>query len=152
MFCPYCQHHETRVVDSRLTQEGKSIRRRRQCMACQTRFSTYEEPDLYRVTVIKKDGHREIFDRLKLRVGLERAFEKRPEPEMRVARVLQEVERRIRDRGLRDIPSREIGRIVTEQLKKVDVVAYIRFVSVYKSFGSAESFRKALESLDKRDE
>jgi len=148
MWCPYCHHAETRVLDSRLTQEGKSVRRRRECGQCQTRFSTYEEPDFYRVTVIKKDGHREIFDRMKLRIGLERAFEKRPLGDEKVAHVLRDVERLIRDRGLKDITSREIGRLAMEQLRNVDEVAYIRFASVYKSFGSAQSFRKAIESLD----
>lgn len=148
MRCPYCHDPETKVVDSRLTQEGKSVRRRRECGQCCTRFSTYEEADLYRVTVIKKDGHREIFDRMKLRIGLERAFEKRPLGDEKVAHVLRDVERLIRDRGLRDITSREIGRLAMEQLRGVDEVAYIRFVSVYKSFGSARSFRKAIEKLD----
>lgn len=148
MFCPYCQHTDTKVVDSRLTQEGRSVRRRRECEKCQARFSTYEEPDFYRVTVIKKDGHRELFDRAKLRVGLERAFEKRPQASEKVAHVLRDLERLIRERGLKDITSREIGRLVMEQLRGVDEVAFIRFVSVYKSFGSAQSFRKALESLD----
>lgn len=148
MMCPYCQHAETKVVDSRLTQEGRSVRRRRECEKCQARFSTYEEPDFYRVTVMKKDGRREVFDRAKLRVGLERAFEKRPAGDEKVAQVLREIERLIRERGLKDITSREIGRMVMEQLRGVDEVAYIRFVSVYKSFGSARSFRKAIESLD----
>lgn len=148
MLCPYCHYSETKVVDSRLTQEGKNVRRRRECEQCQTRFSTHEEPDFYRVTVIKKDGHREIFDRMKLRIGLERAFEKRPLGDEKVAYVLRDVERLIRDRGLKDITSREIGRLVMEQLRGVDEVAYIRFLSVYKSFGSAQSFRKAIESLD----
>lgn len=148
MFCPYCHYQETKVLDSRLTKEGQAVRRRRQCAQCQARFSTYEEPDLYRVTVIKKDGRREVFDRVKLRIGLERAFEKRPQAETRVAHLLHDTEGIIRERGLRDITSREIGRIVMERLRGVDTVAYIRFVSVYKSFGSAESFRKALKDLD----
>lgn len=124
------------------------MRRRRECEKCEARFSTYEEPDFYRVTVIKKDGHREVFDRAKLRVGLERAFEKRPQATEKVAHVLRDIERLIRERGLKDITSRDIGRLVMEQLRSADEVAYIRFVSVYKSFGSAQSFRKAVESLD----
>lgn len=148
MFCPYCQHPETKVVDSRLTQEGRAVRRRRECEKCEARFSTYEEPDFYRVTIIKKDGRREIFDRAKIRIGLERAFEKRPGGDEKVAHVLRDVERLIRERRLKDITSREIGRIIMDQLKNIDEVAYIRFASVYKSFGSARSFRKAIESLD----
>ncbi len=128
------------------------MRRRRECVGCQKRFSTYEEPDLYRVTVIKKDGHREIFDRLKLRVGLERAFEKRPGGEEKVAQVLHDVEQLIRGRGLKDITSREIGRMAMEQLRAKDVVAYLRFTSVYKGFGSAASFRKAIERLDQGED
>lgn len=148
MRCPFCNHEETKVVDSRETQEGRAIRRRRQCEDCQARFSTYEEVEIFRLLVVKKDGHKEEYDKTKIEKGLRRAFEKRPQAEERIERILGEIEYTLHERQVSEISSREIGSLIMEKLKAVDEVAYIRFASVYKSFGSAKSFRKALETLD----
>ena len=148
MRCPFCNHEETKVVDSRETQEGRAIRRRRQCQDCHARFSTYEEVEIFRLLVVKKDGHKEEYDKTKIEKGLRRAFEKRPQAEERIERILGEIEYTLHERQVSEISSREIGSLIMEKLKAVDEVAYIRFASVYKSFGSGKSFRKALETLD----
>ncbi len=148
MHCPFCNHPETKVIDSRDTQEGRAIRRRRECEKCQARFSTYEEVEIFRLLVVKKDGRREEYDRSKIEKGLDRAFEKRPAAEEKIERILGEVEYALHEKRVSEISSREIGSLIMEKLKEADEVAYIRFASVYKSFGSAKSFRKALETLE----
>ena len=148
MHCPFCNHTETKVIDSRDTQEGRAIRRRRECEKCQARFSTYEEVEIFRLLVVKKDGRREEYDRSKIEKGLDRAFEKRPAAEEKIDRILGEVEYALHEKRVGEISSREIGSLIMEKLKEADEVAYIRFASVYKSFGSAKSFRKALETLE----
>ncbi len=148
MRCPFCNHEDTKVVDSRETQEGRAIRRRRQCNHCDARFSTYEEVEIFRLLVVKKDGHKEEYDKTKIEKGLRRAFEKRPSSEERIERIMGEIEYTLHEKQAREIESREIGSLIMEKLKAVDEVAYIRFASVYKSFGSAKSFRKALETLE----
>ena len=147
MLCPYCNHSETKVVDSRETKGGRAIRRRRQCEKCEARFSTYEEPELFQLLIVKKDGHKEEYDKTKIEKGLRRAFEKRPFAEERVEKLLGEIEYVLHEKQATEIPSREIGALIMEKLRDVDEVAYIRFASVYKSFGSAKSFLKALEKL-----
>lgn len=147
MLCPYCSHPETRVVDSRETQEGRAIRRRRECEKCAARFSTYEQIEMFRLLIVKKDGHKEEYDKTKIEKGLRRAFEKRPQAEERIEKILGEIECTLHERQVAEIPSRDIGTLIMEKLKEVDEVAYIRFASVYKSFGSAQSFLKALEKL-----
>ena len=147
MHCPFCNHGETKVIDSRDTQEGRAIRRRRECVKCKARFSTYEEVEIFRLLIVKKDGRKEEYDREKIEKGLRRAFEKRPAAEERIEKILGEIEYALHEKHLREIESREIGTLVMEKLKEADDVAYIRFISVYKSFGSAKSFRKALENL-----
>lgn len=148
MLCPFCNHTETKVVDSRDTQEGRVTRRRRECEKCAARFSTYEEVEMFRMTIVKKDGHKEEYDRKKIEAGLERAFEKRPNAVEKIERIIGEVEYTLHERHVAEIPSKDIGNLVLEKLKDLDEVAYIRFASVYKSFGSAKSFLKALEKLD----
>lgn len=148
MRCPFCNNEETKVVDSRDTQEGRATRRRRECEKCQARFSTYEEVEIFRLTVVKKDGRKEEYDRKKIEDGLRRALEKRPQCEEKVERILGEVEYTLHEKRVGEIPSREIGATVMEKLRGVDEVAYIRFASVYKSFGSIQSFKKAIESLE----
>lgn len=148
MRCPYCAHSESKVVDSRETQEGRAIRRRRECEKCLSRFSTYEEVEFFRLIVVKKDGRREEYDRTKLERGLARAFEKRPGSEEKASRILGDIECVIREQRVSEIPSREIGRLILEKLRATDEVAYLRFASVYKSFGSAKSFQKEAESLN----
>ncbi len=148
MLCPFCNHTETKVVDSRDTQEGRVTRRRRECEKCSARFSTYEEVEMFRMTIVKKDGRKEEYDRKKIEHGLERAFEKRPNAQEKIEKIIGEVEYTLHERHVAEIPSKDIGNLVLEKLKDLDEVAYIRFASVYKSFGSAKSFLKALEKLD----
>ena len=147
MRCPFCNHLETKVIDSRDTQESRAIRRRRECEKCGARFSTYEEVEIFHLVVVKKDGRREEYDRSKIEAGLKRAFEKRPNAEDKIEKILGEVEYTLHEKHTHEIASREIGSLVMEKLKYADEVAYIRFASVYKSFGSAKSFEKALETL-----
>jgi transcriptional repressor NrdR len=148
MICPFCNHPETKVVDSRDTKEGRVTRRRRECDQCSARFSTYEEVEMFRVTIMKKDGRKEEYDRKKIEKGLGRAFEKRPNAPEKIEKIIGEVEYALHERHVAEIPSKDIGNLILEKLKDVDEVAYIRFASVYKSFGSARSFLRALEKLD----
>lgn len=148
MFCPFCNHSETKVIDSRDTQEGRATRRRRECEKCKARFSTYEEVEIFRLLIVKKDGRKEEYDRTKIEHGLKRAFVKRPGAEERIERIMGEIEYALHEKQASEISSREIGTLVMQKLKETDEVAYIRFASVYKSFGSAKSFLKALETLE----
>ena len=148
MFCPFCNHSETKVIDSRDTQEGRATRRRRECEKCKARFSTYEEVEIFRLLIVKKDGRKEEYDRTKIEHGLKRAFVKRPGAEERIERIMGEIEYALHEKQSSEISSREIGTLIMQKLKETDEVAYIRFASVYKSFGSAKSFLKALETLE----
>jgi transcriptional repressor NrdR len=148
MFCPFCNYENTKVIDSRDTKEGRAIRRRRECEKCHIRFSTYEEAEVFRFVVVKKDGRKEEYDRGKIEKGLTRAFEKRPGAEEKIEKILGEVEYALHEKHANEISSREIGSLVMEKLKEADEVAYIRFASVYKSFASAKGFKKALETLE----
>lgn len=149
MNCPFCNNTETKVVDSRETNEGKITRRRRECEKCETRFSTYEEVELLRLSVVKKNGERQEYDKSKIENGIRRALVKRPVSEERTTKLLGDIEYDIRALEKPEITTREIGKIVLIKLKEVDEVAYVRFASVYKSFGSVESFKKELDMLDK---
>ncbi|MEI8096761.1 MAG: transcriptional regulator NrdR [Candidatus Moraniibacteriota bacterium] len=148
MYCPFCNHSETKVIDSRDTQEGRATRRRRECEKCQARFSTYEEVEIFRLLIVKKDGRKEEYDRAKIEFGLKSAFVKRPNAEERIEKIMGEVEYALHEKQVSEISSREIGTLIMQKLKETDEVAYIRFASVYKSFGSAKSFLKALETLE----
>ena len=148
MRCPFCNNEDTKVIDSRETQEGRSIRRRRACESCRARFSTYEDVEIFRLLVVKKDGSKEEYDRSKIERGLRRAFEKRPGAEERIEKILGEIEYILHEKQNSEISSREIGDLIMEKLRAVDEVAYIRFASVYKSFGSVKSFRRILDSLE----
>lgn len=147
MRCPFCRHAQTRVVDSRETKDREVTRRRRECEQCNARFSTYEEVEVFRLAIIKRDGRKEEYNREKIRKGLLRAFEKRPMNEDRLAKVLGSIEYELSMKKIDEITSKEIGKLVMEKLRAIDDVAYIRFVSVYKSFGSIKSFEKELEKL-----
>lgn len=147
MFCPFCSHSETKVTDSRDTNDGKAIRRRRECEKCKARFSTYEEVELLSLSVIKKDGRKEEYDKNKIKSGIMRALEKRPVSEEKIEKLLGDIEYEIQSREKCEITSKEIGKIVLEKLKDTDDVAYLRFASVYKSFGSAETFKKEAEKI-----
>lgn len=148
MRCPFCNHADTKVIDSRETKEGRTIRRRRLCEDCSARFSTYEDVEIFRLLVVKKDGSKEEYDRTKIERGLRRAFEKRPGAEERIEKILGEIEYTLHEKQSRAISSREIGNLIMEKIRAVDEVAYVRFASVYKSFGSLKSFRKVLDSLE----
>lgn len=148
MNCPFCNHTETKVVDSRETNEGKITRRRRECEKCQARFSTYEEVELLRLTVVKKNGKKADYDKTKIETGIKRALVKRPVSEEKFAKLIGDIEYEIRSLEKAEVATREIGRIILKKLKELDEVAYVRFASVYKSFGSIESFKKELDLLD----
>lgn len=147
MNCPFCGHGDTKVVDSRDTNDRKAIRRRRECEKCEARFSTYEEIEILRLTVLKRDGTRQEYNPDKIKQGLQRAFEKRPGREEKCEKLFSEIEYAIHSRDSKEIESRDIGKIILFKLKEVDEVAYMRFASVYKSFGSMNSFIKELEKL-----
>jgi transcriptional repressor NrdR len=144
MQCPFCPCTETKVIDSRVTQEGKSIRRRRECETCKRRFSTYETYEGFQLFITKKDGVKEPYDRSKIERGLRRAFEKRPGAEASIEGILGELESYLQDQQKSEMTSRELGDTVLKLIKEEDPVAYVRFASVYKSFGSLERFRKFL--------
>lgn len=148
MKCSHCGHSDTRVVDSRDVDEGRAIRRRRECGECGARFTTYEEVEALKLVVAKRSGVREEYSREKLRSGLTRAFEKRPNAEEHIEKMLGEIEYELHRQHEREVPSRLIGKLVMSRLRAIDEVAYLRFASVYKSFGSAKSFRKEIEKLD----
>lgn|SRR3990167_1456169 len=148
MNCPYCDHTGTRVMDSRDTNEGRVIRRRRECESCHVRFSTYEEVELLNLMVVKKNGEKEPFDKKKMAIGVIKALEKRPITQEKLSKLLRNIEYTIQAKERPLITSREIGKIILDKLREFDEVAYLRFASVYKSFGSIKSFQKELNRLE----
>ncbi|MCD6549586.1 transcriptional repressor NrdR [Candidatus Micrarchaeota archaeon] len=148
MRCPYCNHPETRVIDSRDTDSG--VRRRRECLKCGRRFTTYETIQLNDLYVIKKDNRRELFDREKLRRGITRACEKRPISSDTIERIVSDIEAKLRASMVTEVKSSRIGQMVMSRLMRLDPVAYIRFASVYKEFDDIDAFEKALQTLKKR--
>lgn len=148
MVCPFCGHDETKVVDSRDTNDGRAIRRRRECEKCQARFSTYEEMEIMRLTVIKRDGSKQEYNRRKIEAGLHKALEKRPVSEERISKAIGDIEYEIQARESNEISSKEIGKMILEKLKELDDVAYLRFASVYKGFKNADSFRKEMKKME----
>jgi transcriptional repressor NrdR len=151
MKCPYCGHVDLKVVDSRDSDTGESIRRRRECLQCAKRFTTYERIEAVPLYVIKKDGRREDFDRQKLVTGLMKATTKRPIPRGDVERIVDEIEGELRTRGKVEIPSREVGELVMDRLRGLDQVAYIRFASVYRDFMDLQEVRSEIDQLLSRD-
>ncbi len=149
MRCPFCSFGESKVIDSRAAEEGSSIRRRRECLQCMRRFTTYEVVEESPLMVIKKDGRRELFDRTKLLNGLLRACEKRPIPLSVVETVVDKVEKELRNLMEREVSSRTIGETVMRHLKDIDQVAYVRFASVYRQFADLQNFMQELETLMK---
>jgi transcriptional repressor NrdR len=147
MRCPYCQHSDDRVVDSREGGDGDVIRRRRECLACKRRFTTYERVDAVMPMVVKKDGRREPWDVAKLEAGFHKACEKRPVPTEAIDGGVARIERLVQEKGLREITTAEIGEQVMEILKHLDEVAYVRFASVYRSFRDIAEFQSTVESL-----
>lgn len=150
MQCPFCNNVETKVTDSRDT-GATSVRRRRECLNCSKRFTTYEYIEMNPVYVIKKDKRREKFDREKIKKGIMKAVEKRPISTDKINEVISKIEEKIRRTGKEEIESEEIGEYVMDELKKLDQVAYIRFASVYRSFTDVTSFEKEIENLTKKE-
>ena len=148
MFCPFCGADDTKVIDSRLVADGGQVRRRRECVNCRERFTTYEAAELVMPRVIKQDGSREPFDEEKLRAGLQRALEKRPVAVEAVESELGQIKNCLRATGEREIDSRAVGELVMEALKRLDQVAYVRFASVYRSFEDLSEVRDAIASLE----
>ncbi len=148
MKCPFCGSIETQVVDSRVSESGDSIRRRRRCVGCQKRFTTYETVELRLPQVVKNDGTRSDFDVAKIRNGFQRALHKRPVPTEFVDQAVDRIVARVLASGERELPSREIGEMVMQELAKLDKVGYIRFASVYRSFKDVSDFRDALKEIE----
>ncbi len=149
MKCPSCQYEDSKVIDSRPTPDGSSIRRRRSCLKCGKRFTTYETIEYAPLIVIKKDGSRQAFDREKLMCGLINACKKRPVSRAQMESIISEIEQVVSADPEREIQSSKIGELMLEHLKRIDGVAYVRFASVYQEFSDLESFVTALESLQK---
>jgi len=149
MKCPVCYFQDTKVVDSRVAADRLSIRRRRECLKCGYRFSTYEEVEILDLTIVKRDGRKENYSRDKMIKGLKRALEKRPITEEKFKRLVSLIERDLQALRKNEILSDQIGQIVMKQLKKTDQVAYIRFASVYESFKDVQSFKRELNKLVK---
>ncbi|CAN5307130.1 transcriptional regulator NrdR [soil metagenome] len=149
MHCPFCQHEDTRVIDSRVSEDGATIRRRRECEQCSERFNTFETAELKLPALIKSDGRREAFDDRKLRTGFERALQKRPVTVEQVDAAVRGVIHALRMTGEREIPSRRLGVFVMDELKKLDQVAYVRFASVYRRFEDVADFREEIERLER---
>lgn len=147
MRCPYCGYSESKVLDSRSTEEGSSIRRRRECVQCERRFTTYERIEETSLMVIKKDGRREVFSPQKIMNGLLKACEKRPISMEVLENAVGEIEKKLRNSWVREIDSQQIGEIVMEQLKEIDEVAYVRFASVYRQFKDINKFLQEVQKL-----
>ena len=148
MICPFCRYKDTAVLESRESEEGEVIRRRRECLRCHKRFTTYERVETPALLVIKKDGRREPFDREKLKRGIERACEKRPCGEEEIERIVDNIERRLLSRKSAEVSSSDIGRLVLTRLKKLDKVAYLRFASVFLEFASLEEFKREIKDIE----
>ena len=147
MRCPFCGENEDRVIDSRVSREGDVIRRRRECVDCERRFTTYERVEEILPMVVKKDGSRETFDRLKIMNGLKRACEKRPISMETLEKITDGVEAKIQEEGRKEVLSQEIGALVMDALRTLDVVAYVRFASVYREFPDVQHFVMLLKGL-----
>jgi transcriptional repressor NrdR len=145
--CPNCGESDTRVVDSRDLDDAASIRRRRECNLCATRFTTYERIESARLAVVKSDGRREDFDRQKLASGLAKALTRRPVPPDAAAKAAEAIEAALRARGISEVPSRTIGELAMDHLRELDQIAYIRFASVYQSFEDIEQLRREVDTL-----
>lgn len=149
MRCPACHHPATRVVDSRVLDEGQQIRRRRECERCQHRFTTFEQVEVRLPVVIKSNQARQPFDEKKVRVGIAKALEKRPVEAERVEQAVQAILREVMNHPEREIASQQIGRLVMRELRRLDQVAYVRFASVYLNFGDLNAFRDEIEQLER---
>jgi len=151
MHCPFCGAVDTKVIDSRLVSDGNHVRRRRECITCEDRFTTYETAELVMPRIIKTDGSREPFNDDKLLAGLQKALEKRPVGIERVEASVNRIKAKLRAGGEREIASRQVGEAVMQELRELDEVAFVRFASVYRSFRDLEEFRQEIERLSKGD-
>jgi len=147
MYCPFCSHEETKVIDSRLSGEGRQIRRRRQCLDCNERFTTFESAELVMPRLVKSDNSRQPFDESKLKNSMVRALEKRPVSSDAFEKAVGRLVHRLRTMGEREVPSRLIGEMVMEELRELDEVAYVRFASVYRSFQDVTEFQDEIKRL-----
>ncbi|AKM84571.1 TPA: transcriptional regulator NrdR [Patescibacteria group bacterium] len=147
MKCPQCNHEESAVVDSREAEEGGTIRRRRECVKCKFRFTTYERLEHPRLMVIKKDGSRELFDRGKIAGGIYKAFYKRPVAASAIEKMLDEIEREVYEANRDEIASGEVGELVMRHIERLDQVAYIRFAAVYREFADLDTFKTEIQKL-----
>lgn len=151
MYCPFCHAIDTKVIDSRLVAEGAQVRRRRECIECHERFTTFETAELVMPLIVKRDGRREMFRLDNLRAGMLRALEKRPVSTDSLEVALEAIMQKIRDTGEREIDSRQIGEWVMEQLFRLDHIAYVRFASVYKRFQDVSEFQRAIDQMNDGD-
>lgn len=147
MRCPYCGHDETQVVETRESDEGDVIRRRRRCTSCEKRFTTYERPDIAMPSVVKKDGARVDFDRAKLRGSMMLALRKRPVSVEQVDAAIERIEEKLLATGAKEVASTRLGELVMRELKRIDKVAYVRFASVYRSFEDVDEFQKLIKGI-----
>jgi transcriptional repressor NrdR len=147
MKCPFCSHSETQVVETRISEDGDSIRRRRQCASCEKRFTTYERPDVNFPTIVKKDGRRIEYERAKLLASMKLALRKRPVSTEQVDGAVERMEEKLLTMGVRELPSARIGELVMRELKKLDKVAYVRFASVYRSFEDIDEFKTLVDEV-----
>jgi transcriptional repressor NrdR len=147
MHCPFCGHEETKVIDSRLAGDSRQVRRRRECLDCSERFTTFESPELVMPRLIKRDNTREPFDEVKLRNGIIRALEKRPVSSETIEEIVSRIIHRLQTEGEQEVPARIVGEMVMEALQAVDEVAYVRFASVYRSFQDVTEFQKEIQRL-----
>jgi transcriptional repressor NrdR len=149
MKCPFCGHLETQVVETRMSEDGDSIRRRRQCGACEKRYTTYERPDVSYPNVVKKDGRRTEFQRTKLLSSMALALRKRPVSTEQLDNAVERIEEKLMSLGTREVPSTRLGELVMRELRKLDKVAYIRFASVYRSFEDIDEFKNLVDEVSK---
>jgi len=147
MKCPFCSHSESQVVETRVSEDGDFIRRRRQCAACEKRFTTYERPDVNFPAIVKKDGRRIEFERVKLLASMNLALRKRPVSTEQVDGAIERIEEKLLNLGLREVASNRIGELVMRELKKLDKVAYVRFASVYRNFEDIDEFKTLVDEV-----
>jgi transcriptional repressor NrdR len=147
MRCPYCSHDETQVVETRESDEGEVVRRRRRCLNCDRRFTTYERPEVAMPTVVKRDGGRVDFDSAKLRASMLLALRKRPVSVEQVDAALERIQEKLLSGTLREVPTTRLGELVMRELKRIDKVAYVRFASVYRSFEDVDEFRQLIKDI-----
>ena len=150
MYCPFCNHEETKVIDSRLAGEGQQIRRRRECLKCSERYTTFETAELVMPRIVKNDASRQPFDEQKVRNSMLKALEKRPVSSEALDAAVVHVCQKLRALGEREVPSRLVGELAMEELHNLDEVAYVRFASVYRSFQDLEQFREEIERMKHR--